>query len=265
MQRLVSSVLALLALASPAHASERHFAFTQEPAVAESGHAELEPGTTARVGREHYFSTLEAELRVRFGLVPNLEGALSWNLSESSEDVLDRDSGERTRQRSSSNAYAAAALQYKLSDPTVDAVGFALRVKGAYGPNDAAVGGEALISKQSGRLLYAASAGGAHVLRFEGGGTESEQALELDLGFGYFVSPSVVLGVEALAPAVIDSGELQSAAIYAGPGLAFAADHYFFALSVTPQIFAPESEDGGDRDLVRGEYVRARVVFGLGL
>jgi hypothetical protein len=265
MRRLLSGALTFLAHHGHAQATERHFAFTREPVVVQSGEAELQPSSTARLGRERYFSALEAELAARFGLAPNLEGSLSWILSESAEDVPDEDSSGSTRRTRSTVTGLGGAVQYKLGDPIADAAGFALRIEGGYGPNEAAVGGRALISKQSGRLLFAASAGGAELLHFDAGGTENEQAFELALAFGYFASPSVVLGVEALAPAAIDGGELRSAAIYGGPALAFTADHYWLALGVAPQLFAPESEEGGDRDLVRGEYARVRVVLGLAL
>jgi hypothetical protein len=136
MRRVLSGALAFLAHHETAQATEQHFAFTREPLVVQSGQAELQPSSTARLGRERYFSALDAQLAARFGLAANPEGTLSWTSSTSAEDVVDEDSGERTRRTRSSFTGVAGGLQYKLSDPIADAAGLALRVQGGYGPSD---------------------------------------------------------------------------------------------------------------------------------
>ncbi|HEX6764409.1 MAG TPA: hypothetical protein VF103_03005, partial [Polyangiaceae bacterium] len=78
-----------LAVSGRAAATERHFAFTYETGVLGPGEAEIEPWTTFRVGREHYYSRIDNRLEFEFGVVKNLQTSLYWNFERVTADERD--------------------------------------------------------------------------------------------------------------------------------------------------------------------------------
>ncbi len=81
------ALLVSLTAQTSARASERHFGFGYESAVLRPGLAELEPWTTARVGRVDYYNRLEARLGFQLGVIENLQLALLWNASSTTADI----------------------------------------------------------------------------------------------------------------------------------------------------------------------------------
>lgn len=260
-------LMAVAALGWPAaaHATERHFAFTYESGVLAPGQAELEPWTTVRSGREHYYNAIDTRLELELGLVPNLQTSLYWNMSAVSESVLDPANGQRTRVNDFALSSIASEWKYKLSDPLADAIGSALYVEGSYGPSEIEVEGKLILDKQSQNALFGLNLVAEQEWDRRAPETESEQSYGATLAGGYFFTPSLLAGIEALSVTHVEDGEVESSAIYAGPTLAYAADRYWLVLSVAPQVFAPKAEGGEHLDLDDNERVWARALLGFHL
>jgi hypothetical protein len=255
-------VAGLLA-ASVAGASERRFGFTYDTSVLAPGEAELEPWTTVRAGRRHFYSAFDQRLEFELGLAPNLQTSLYWNFGASSETVRDPGTQELTRREEFHLSSLASEWKYKLSDPLADAIGSALYVEASYGPHEIELEGKLILDKQSGNWFFAANLSGEQEWELEVGETESEQHYGVNLAAGYFVAPTLLAGLEAVSVTTVEDGEVESSAIYAGPSLAYAADRYWVVASAAPQLFAPKAESGQHLDLRAGERVWARLLLGF--
>jgi hypothetical protein len=255
----------LLFVAGKAAASERHFAFTYETSVLAEGDAELEPWTTVRVGRERYYSRIDNRLEFELGLFPNLQTALYWNFSRTTEDIEDPISGELSRVSTTSFNSISSEWKYNLSNPVADALGSALYLEGTYGPALVEVEGKLLLDKQLGDVLIALNLVAEKEWELVRPDTIEKLIFEADLGLGYFFTPSFVGGVEVVSETFVESDEVTSSALYAGPSIAYADSHYWLSFAVTPQVFAPKSQSGDTTDLARGEAVRGRVLLGFHL
>ncbi len=265
--RLAVPALLLLAgslLAAPASATERHFGFTYESGVLTPGEAELEPWTTVRAGRDHFYNAVDQRLELELGLVPNLQTSLYWNFEAASESVRDATSGKLVRQNQFQLASVASEWKYKLSDSLADAVGSALYFEGSYGPAEIELEGKLIVDKQLRNFLIASNLSFEQEWELNVGENESEQKYSLNLAGGYFFSPSLLAGVEATSTTTVAEGELESSSIYAGPTLAYGAERYWVVVHAAPQIFAPKT-DSGHLDLTHGERLWARVLLGFRL
>lgn len=256
--------LTVVALAAGrAEASERRFAFTYESSVLAPGEVELEPWTTVRAGRRQFYSAFDQRLEFELGLVPNLQTSLYWNFGATSETVRDPVTQELARREEFHFSSFSSEWKYKLSDPLADALGSALYFEASYGPKEIELEGKLILDKQSGNLLLAANLSGEQEWELGVGEAESEQQYALNLAAGYFVTPSLLAGVEATSLTVVEEGEVESSTIYAGPSLAYAAERYWLVAGVAPQLFAPKGESGRHLDLQHGEHVWARLLLGF--
>lgn len=240
---------------SVAEASERRFGFTYDSAVLAPGEAELEPWTTVRAGRRQFYSAFDQRLEFELGLAPNLQTSLYWNFGATSETP----SGNEEFHFAS----FSSEWKYKLSDPLADAIGSALYFEASYGPHELELEGKLIIDKQSGNLFFAANLSGEQEWELGVGETESEQHYLANVAAGYFVSPTLLAGLEAMSITTLEEGEVESSTIYAGPSLAYAAERYWLVASAAPQVFAPKGEAGQHLDLRRGERVWARILLGF--
>jgi len=194
----ISCPALLLALAVSANASaiERHFGFGYESAVSSPGLAELQPWTTERLGRADYFNRLEARLGFQLGLLRNLQAALFWNASSTTEDVRIEIAAQKSRLSSTDFQSLSAQLKYKLSDPTADTIGSALLLEGQAGPLLVGFEGRVILDKQLGSLLLACNLFGGSIEPLELRST-SVVSFGATVAAGYFVTPNVVTSLSA--------------------------------------------------------------------
>lgn len=258
------ALLLSLTVASGAAASERHFGFGYESAVLNPGLAELQPWTTERVGRADYFNRLEARLGFQLGLLRNLQGALFWNLSSTTEDVLVPGAALKSRLSTTDFQSLSAQLKYKFSDATADALGSALLLEGQAGPLLVGYEGRVILDKQLGSWLCGlnlVSAGFDQLelhARFIGSFGASAFA-------GYFLTPNVVTSLEARNENGY-SGQLDHSVLYLGPTVSYASTRFWLTLAVQPQVIAFKGATAGYHlDLNRNEYVQARLLLGFPL
>jgi len=264
---LAPLALALL-LPSKASASERHFTYTYESNVLNPGDVEIEPWTTWRVGREDYYNRFDQRLEFEFGVVPNLQMAWYWNMKAVAADSKDA-AGNTVRAQTFEFGGVSNEWKYKLSDSFADALGSALYFEWTAAPAEFELEAKVILDKRMGDFVVAYNAVGEHEWELESKGeTEREIILENDLAFGYFVTPSLVLGVEARSHSEIKEGELEHTAFFVGPTMAYAQKAWWAALTVQPQVFAIKAPDHGGHgslDLEEHERLNVRVLFGMDL
>lgn len=266
----LSAALAALLLSSAAAASERRFTYTYESNVLNPGDVELEPWTTWRAGRHDFYNRFDNRLEFEFGVVPNLQMAWYLNTSAAAADVTDATTNTTSRVSGFEFTGVSNEWKYKLSDPFADALGSALYLELTGAPTEAEVEAKVILDKRMGDALVAFNLVGEHEWEFETSETEKEIIVETDLAFGYFVSPSVVLGIEARTHTEIAEGEYEHTAFFAGPSFAYAQKAWWTALTIQPQLFSIKGEeekalDDGALDLHHHERVNVRVLFGMHL
>jgi hypothetical protein len=245
--------------ARPASASERRFTYTYESATLGQGERELEPWTTFRVGRDHYHSQLENRLELEVGLTDRLQTSWYLNLSSTTEDV---DTAGGLSRQSSQSVGVSWEWKYKLLDPVADPIGMAIYFEGEGSPSEAAAEGKLILDKRIGDVLVAMNLVGEYEWDFSSGTTEREKFLEADVGAAYFVTPSIAVGAEVRDHNVI-SQTWESSALFAGPAVSFAAETWWAALTVQPQLANLKKEDGaGALDLHDHEKINTRLIFG---
>jgi len=267
--RIIGAALALLAAlaaAPPAAASAGDPAspFTEEADTSAEGTAELIAVSTVFAGREQYYGRLEPRLELSLGLAPKLEGTFGWDAGTMTEDVPAESEDGPKRETSFQFESVYAALRYKFSDAVADKLGSAVAAGAAYGPSLARAGLRLILDKQLGNLRFVVNVTGEQNWDLSRPSSRSSQLAMLGLAGGYYLTPILFAGVEALSESRIEDEELVSSSIYAGPTLSVYADRYYLLLGASPQVFAPKSDEGS-LDLENGEHLRARILIGLRL
>ena len=261
-------VATLVLVSGTAAATERSFAYTQESRVAAAGETALSPWTTFRVGRERYYSALDARLELEHGLTEALQLSLYWNFTSSSQDVV-TSLGSIERVSDSELASASCELKYRLSDAAADALGSALYFEATLGPQQAALDGKLIADRALGPWRLAANLGVQYRLEptRSDAGTELETELLLEpaAGAAYTIGHNVSLGLELHAPLGL-TGDQTSAPLFGGPVLSWADRDFWAALGVQAQLLALSGASPDNHlALARHERVALRLLLGLEL
>ncbi len=253
--------------AEPAAASERSFVYTQESRVLAPGQSELEPWTTFRAGRSHYYSALDARLELEHGLLPGLQLALYWNFATETQDVVtDTLTGELSRVTSSEFASASAEVKYQLSDPTADLLGSAFYFETTLGPRESELEAQLIVDRALGKWLFSANAIGELELEptrtAEGSELEKAFVLTPTLAAAYLF-PHGSIGLELRAPLGL-AGAADSATLFGGPVVRWSEAGYWAALGVQPQLAAFTAKSSNSRlDLRDHERFELRLLTGF--
>ncbi len=258
--------------AADATANERRFTYAYETNVLPQGAKEVEVWTTWRNGRENRYSRFDHRLEFEWGLSDRLQTAIYLNFGGLSYDSIVADQ----KQRTSSFDYQGVSSEwkYKLSDRSADPIGFALYGEVTMGPVETEFEAKFLFDKQIGKILLVANLVGELALENEleaSGETEIEKEFigEVDVAATYFLSPKLSLGLELRSHNIVGHGEWEAGAVYLGPVLAYAAESWWIALTVMPQLPALKRADsytGKDRrDLGAHEKLNARLLLSFHL
>ena len=247
-----------------AAASERHFGFSYESTLLRPGQAELQPWSTLRLGRVDYYNRIDARLGFELGLLKNLQAALLWDASSTTEDI--RLPGAAVKSRLSDTELDSLSLQlkYKFSDPVADALGSALFVEGSSGPLQASFEARLILDKQLGSFLFDANLVGGGVELWELR-SNSLASFGATLAAGYFVTPNVITSLEVRNENSVSTG-LDRSVLYLGPSVSFSSTRYWVTLAVQPQLVAFKGATAGhDLDLNQNEYLQSRILLGFAL
>ena len=248
---------------SPAQATERRFTYTYESATLGAGEREIEPWTTVRLGREHYYRAIDNRIEIEFGLSDRLMTSWYLNLGTETADVHDQGTpaGALSR-RSASSQGISSEWKYKLLDDVADPLGLALYLEGEVTTEEVGLESRIILDKRAGDFLFALNVLGEYDWDSSSGVTELEKSLELDLGAVYFVTPGFSAGVELTDQN--DVSEAWDASVFsAGPVVSYSAETWWATITVLPQIanLRPE-ENPATRELTEHEKVQARLIFG---
>lgn len=252
------------ALGATASANERHFTYTYETAVLAPGAREVEIWSTPRLGRLDYYARFDHRLEIEVGLTDRLLTAFYLNASAATFDEPDG------RVTESEFKGVSSEWKYKLLDPAADPIGLA--VYGELTGETDAFEAEAklLVDKKIGNVLVASNLVLANEWEFERPDMMEEevsraQEVELDLAGTYFLRPGLAVGLEARNHNEVKGGELEFSALFAGPVVAFAADRWWAALSLMPQLPALKTEGDTARELTEHEKFEARLLVSFGI
>jgi hypothetical protein len=261
----------VMVAAAPAQANERHYTYTYESAGMPEGARELEIWTTARYGRERFYSAIDNRLELEFGLSDRLLTAFYLNTSGVREDTGTEIENHYELQGISSE------WKYKLSDAVADALGSALYAEATYGLEELELEAKLILDKRLGDVHLAGNA--VYELEVEGLGedVEVEHIVEVDLAGAYRFTPTLSLGVEGRARTVIEHGEVEHVTFFTGPVVAFGSDAGWGALSFLGQVGSlgehegeagaagEEEEEGFGPNLVNYERINIRLILGMSI
>lgn len=262
-----------------AGANERHFTYTYETATLPAGTIELEPWTTVRMQHEDYFVGTDHRLEFEVGITDRLQSALYLNLSA----LAAEEKGVTT----SAFAYEGFAWEtkWKLMDPVADAVGLGLYFELGVEPDAVSIEAKLLIDKRIGAFNLAFNAVVEPEFSHEKDDTELEELeIEADLALGYFITDNFSIGLEIrnhneMAKGHEEAGmagmemageegdlEFEHSVLFAGPVISYAADRWWAALTVLPQIAALSGASKDSiLDLEGHERVETRLILGMHL
>lgn len=258
----------LALLSGSAAAAERSFVYTQESRVLAPGDSELQPWTTFRVGRQHYYSALDGRLELEHGLAPHLELSLYWNFETRTQDVIqDELSDELGRVSSSEFSGASLDLQYQLTDASADALGSALYLETTIGPSRGAIQTRLILDRSLDTWLFAGNIAAEYELwpvrGDDGSELETSLVLEPQLAVRYALPGGFGLGLELRAPMVV-TGDTESTTLFGGPVLSWADRRFWATVGVEPQLLALSGKSPGSRlDLEQHERLEVRLLAGF--
>lgn len=271
--RAARALVATLALAvgttawlPDAGANERHFTNTYESGVLPQGAKEIEVWTTARVGRERFYSRFDQRLEFEVGLTDRLQTSLYLNFSALNAEILDMD-GVAVRRQSMSFGGVSSEWKLKLTDPVANALGSAIYAEVTAAPDEVELEAKAIFDKQIGDVTLAANLVGEYELDMGAPGeVEKEIVAEIDLAAGYRLRPGLLLGLELRNHNEIAEGEWEHSSLFLGPVFAYATKSWWVALSLTPQLPALKGHQGHSGvDLHAHERLEARLLFSFHL
>jgi len=250
-------VAAALVFSGIVAGSERRFTYTYDSSVLGVGHVELEPWTTVRLGRTEFYRRFDNRLEFEAGLTDRLQTALYINTSAKAQGPA----GARTSEFELEGI--ASEWKYKLTDPVADAFGSALYLEATASTLEAEVEGKAILDKRFGDWLAAVNLVGEQEWSVEEPGTEPETKLELDAGLAWIRHEAWSLGLELRS--VTRLGSAGYSVLYAGPTAGYAAESWWAALSVMPQVVALSGATTGPLALADQERLQVRLLMGFHL
>ncbi len=222
--RRFAGCAALLAIAAPANAGSRRFAYSYETTTMPAKAMELETSVTWTTNRpsDGDFERFDIRHEFEYGVTDRLQLAfyfLDWRYQESSKDA-----GEITFQD------VAVEAIYNLTNPNTSLFGSALygEIKGS--DDFIELEAKLLLQKNYGAWMFVYNIGGEVV--WEHDYTDDEAEFKQSLGIAYELSPAWSVGGEVLHElAVPDVESFGDSAVYAGPNVSWRSGR--FALTTT--------------------------------
>ena len=263
----LGSLALVLLWPSSSTANERHFAYAYETGVLPEEAVELELWTTARVGREDYYTRFDQRLELEVGLGHGLQTAFYMNFRGIAEETAD------TIQKRFDFRGVSSEWKLKLSDPTADSLGSAIYGEVTWMPHEVELEAKLLLDKRIGSFLVAYNLVGEVEIEIDkeaGGEAEWEKKVIVEnlLSFGYMAGEGAAVGIELRSPMVWKEGSLDYAALFAGPVLSFSERSWWVAMTVLAQLPALKASDGSPDEtfvLNSQERFEARILLGFHL
>ena len=237
MTRSLLATLALSTLAVPAFADVEVFGYSKPSDVLPEGAATVEIWNTySETGvapeRERGFQS-RLELETGLGNDVQVSGYLNF---EQARTETAPDSFETKGEFDG----ISLELKWKLADASADPVGFALYVEPTVGTDELEFEMKAIMDKRIGDHYWAANLTyEPRVLNGDNGKWgKPEGNVELDLGFGFWVTQHVMVGIEARDNNWLAEGKWQNSALSVGPTVHADIGKFWVTLAVMPQVAA---------------------------
>lgn len=249
---------AAVSLAVPAAANERHFAYTYESGVLPRGARELEFWSTYRSGRSDFYSRLDQRAEFEVGLSDHLMTALylNWRDVATADPTTGKVGSELSWDGLSSE------WKYKLSDPVADRFGSALYGEASFSTRGMELEARLILDKRLAKNLFAYNLAVDGEWERRPGALElQEVALENDLAWTHFVRPRLAAGLELRSHTEFTPAHKpQHSALFAGPVVSYAGDHWWVALTAQGQLPALQrSADDPSQRLVLDDHERLNL------
>jgi hypothetical protein len=257
----------LLSGSSRAPANERRFTWVYESSVLSPGARELEVWNTYRSGKTYFFRRLDQRLEFEFGVAERLMTSLYLNTEWKAADDNGTDAGGAMR--SELDASVSSEWKYKMFDRVADPLGVALYGEFTLGLHEREVELKIILDKQVGPFLVAGNLVGEQEWKDDvrNGIVETgrEVKLEINGGISYSVTGHFAFGIEAVQQNIMVGGEIEHAALFAGPVVTYATDEWWVTLTVLPQFAGLKGATAGGLDLDEFERSNVRLLLSFHL
>lgn len=257
---------ALLIACCSAQAQDRFFAHTYTSNVLPKGNLDVELWHTSRLGHQKgvFFHAMDQRAEFEIGLGRKVQTAFYFNryqqsFSDSISDLTHKN------EIGFSNEW-----KWKLSDPSVNAVGLALYGEAGIKADEIEWEGKIILDKYIGKSLIAVNIVGEleQEVERENGEFElesEETPVELDAAYMYNINKNWGLGFELVDYNGLKKGAWNYAALYGGPTVNYRADRWFLIANFLPQWknLHKTSEAPGNKVLSEHERSEARIIVGF--
>lgn len=240
--RHVRFALATAALAwvtcSPATAAQRNFSFTYQTETLHHGQAKLIPWTTAHFGQNAWNLPMENRLEFGLGITDALEGAFFVDTSASAGHF--------------EFGGVAGQLKYRLSDATLDALGFGLYLEAFLAPDTRALEPRLIFDKEMDHWVVALNT----VFEVAWEKDETEYAVQVFGGAGYLVTEKATVGLEGEFASDWAHGEHEGTNGLLGPSFSYAEGKFWATFAVLMQPWNTTNDAGASVN-----WLKARILL----
>ncbi len=264
LSKMKNTLILSAVFASSLFANERHFGYTYETATMPKNAKEIEVWTTARIGRDNFYSRLDHRLEFETGLTDKLQAAfyLNWGQITSEDGAGGLVTGFNWEGISTE-------LKYQFSNPASDPIGFALYGELGYGTEAVELEAKALFDKYMEPFMFAFNLVGEMEFEAEPGELELEEyEIEMDLAAGIAITPAFWMGLELrshneIAKEASGEMEFEHSALFFGPSVSYATPSWWMTFSVMPQVPGIKVTGDGMTEMQEHESIETRLLFSL--
>jgi len=265
----VLAIVSVLLIGFIAKAQDRYFARTYTSNVLPKGAIDLEFWHTSRFGHKNqFYHAQDQRMEFEFGLGKNLQTAFYFNRWQERFSTTN-DGTETKNEVGFSNEW-----KWKLSDPTINKIGFALYEEwGIKGGDELELETKLIFDKYIGKSLFAFNATHEYEKEFEweNGKIKSdgwEMPIEFDLAYMYNISKSTGLGFEMRNHNEISKDEgWEHSVLFGGPTFIYRTGKWFVIANYLPQWVNLHKTNIAPFNKVLDEHERAeaRILIGISL
>lgn len=265
--KLAAVILFIFSINSKAQ--DRFFARTYTSNVLPKGAVDIEFWHTSRMGHEgHFFHAQVQRIELEFGLGNNIQTSVYFNRYQTrfSETA---DGTTVSNELGFSNEW-----KWKLSDPSANKIGFAIYGEwGVKGGDELEFETKLILDKYVGKNLFAFNGVFEFEKEFEWNGNKLdaggwEAPVEFDLGYQYFVKPTLGIGFEIRNHnEMVPGNGWEHSVIFGGPTVNFRNNKWFIIVNYQPQWGNVRKTDTApfSKVLDKHERAEARIIVGISL
>lgn len=265
----VSAFIIVMGFIFKASAQDRFFARTYTSNVLPKSAIDLEFWHTSRFGHKNqFYNAQDQRMELEFGLGNNLQTAFYFNRYQ--ERFSDSSNGTAT----SNEIGFSNEWKWKLSDPSANAIGFALYGEwGIKGGDELELESKIILDKYLGNNLFAFNGVVEYEkeFRWQANAVKSDEwqiPVELNLAYMYNIKPTFGLGFEILNHnKIAKSNGWENSVLFGGPTINYRNKSWFVIVNYLPQWVNVHKTSffPGSKVLDENERAEARILVGISL